>query len=155
PKDGTFIDLDERKLYISGVVQEGLDVPKCDIPYNTDAEVWVPSNDGSETPKHFIEDYKRFLSYYNDEWSSTGCCVEVYVIIKTPFGDKGGHNIQKVTLGSDSLWGIESDSDEGYKKEVESDVTQTAKIEALKVINVIRNIPEDKLREMFLGVYNE
>lgn len=62
------------------------------------------------------EDYLRHEEYNNGAWLMEGC------VVKARF---------KGLTAQASLWGIESDSDPKYQKEVESDVTSEA-VELLK-----------------------
>lgn len=75
-----------------------------------------------EEYKYFIADCKR-LEKYGDTWWMKGCIVKAY--------------LQGIELGNASLWGIESDSDEGYFKETEEDLTAQAIDEAKKNLEKI------------------
>ena len=152
PEGGTFIDIENRIFYIGGRKQD-IDVPYF-TPFEYHGNIWVPSNLGYDEPEHLIQDFKRFISYQKYEWCYTGCVVTVSLVVKHILHD-GCTKESTVQLGQNSLWGIESDCGEEYKKEVEGDVTREAKIEALDTINAIRNLPEDKLREYFLGIRTE
>lgn len=75
-----------------------------------------------EEYQYFLYDFER-LESYGDEWWSKGCIVTAF--------------LNGIELGNASLWGIESDSDEGYFKETEEDLTAQAIDEAKKNLEKI------------------
>lgn len=65
-----------------------------------------------KTEAHYaMEDFKRMEAYNNDEWHMTGCVVKV---VYGPLEAK------------DSIWGIESDCGDKYRRETEKDCTSAA-----------------------------
>lgn len=88
-------------------------------------EYYVSCNYPNPKPdeyQYFIADCKQ-LEKYGDTWWMKGCIVKAY--------------LQGIELGNASLWGIESDSDEGYFKETEEDLTAQAIDEAKKNLEKI------------------
>lgn len=65
-----------------------------------------------KTEAHYaLEDFKRMDAYNNDEWHMTGCKVVVR------------HGSLEA---EDSVWGIESDCGDKYRRETEKDCTSSA-----------------------------
>lgn len=146
PEDGTFIDLEERVLYVKGVAQKHI-VP-FGSTYKYSGNIWRPTDCGYDDPKHLIEDYKRFMTYQKHEWSYRGCIAKVTLEVKT-ICEKGVYRINTMVIGQDSLWGIESDCGEGYQKEVEADCLEAAKLEAREVLQAIRDMTEEEINALF------
>ena len=66
--------------------------------------------------EHAALDYARLLAYYQDEWSMVGIAVTA--------------SREGVALGSGSLWGIESDSGDGFFRETAEEIASEAVAEA-------------------------
>lgn len=75
---------------------------------------FVAAMSGAETgnPKSVNQDYRRMEEYNRGGWCMTGVWAEAEVVLT-------GNVIQTVRSGG--LWGIESDSDDKYFKEVEAE----------------------------------
>lgn len=75
---------------------------------------FVPANTAEQTgsPDSVEQDHKRLASY-GESWSMIGIRATVVLEIPMPGGD-----YQLQGIESSGLWGIESDSDEQYFKEV-------------------------------------
>lgn len=59
------------------------------------------------------QDAERLAAYNRQEWWMEGCVVKAY--------------LNGAEIGQASLWGIESDRDEAYTKQVEQELTQEAR----------------------------
>lgn len=71
------------------------------------------------TRSYAIADFKRMEAFEKGEWEMRGCSVTVRI---------------GKTEESDSLWGIESDSEKKYMKEVEKDCTANALSKLQKLV---------------------
>jgi len=66
-----------------------------------------------ENAKYLVQDYERMCDYHKNYWSMLGCTVSAHL---------DGNEIRY-----DSLWGIESDSEDSYFEEVENDLIAQVK----------------------------
>jgi hypothetical protein len=87
-------------------------------PYDPKAS-WIPKRIRNKErywrramEKNAEADYARMESYNKGDWCMTGISAEARVILS-------GHTVQKIYSGG--LWGIESDSEESYMKEIEEE----------------------------------
>lgn len=162
-EDRVFIDCDTGELFhrdkTSGK-QEFVCTTQASIFQFSKGQYWCPGNDHlssdnwnhvSEESKakvlekhgslldaginYTLEDLKRYDNFHKGRWHMMRCTVSVYATIRV-----SQYHIQKVRLGSGSLWGIESDSDESYFNEVETDLRSGALSVALKVLNYSANL---------------
>lgn len=148
--EDAFIDLEERLMYIDGQVVTPIAVPD---PLSTHSyKYWVPGRDyGHENnPEYVLQDFKRCLGFHRGEWAYQGCIAKVILEVKSE-GEAGVSRINTMVIGQDSLWGINSDCDEGYQKEMEVDCLEAAKLEAREVLQVIRAMTEEEIEELFDG----
>jgi hypothetical protein len=100
-------------------------VPDDELPgRGRDYRYFIPYA-GGETPttdrrsryaKYAAQDFKRMDAANRGEWQSLGCYVVAEV--SRPIG-QGCKRLE--TFQSGGLWGIESDSDESYRSEIESE----------------------------------
>lgn len=80
-------------------------------------------------PEYAEQDYKRMMEFENGDVSCIGIRAAAKVLIPT-----GDHHII-LYVKSPGLWGIESDSEDGYFKEVETDELASLK-DMLIALNV-------------------
>ena len=145
--EGTYINLEERLMYINDRVVTPIVVPQPwgILPYGR----WVPGNYGHDNePDYLLQDIKRCLGLHRGEWWYQGCIAQVTLEVKT-LGEQGIYRINTMVIGQDSLWGIESDCGEGYQKEVETDCLEAAKLEAREVLQTIRDMTEEEINALF------
>ncbi len=147
PEGTAYIKVPARKMFVKGKEIAGLDIPSANIRYAYD--IWVPGDYGHDNnPEYILQDYKRCLQFWHNEWCYQGCIVTVILTVKS-VGENGHTRINKMEIGQDSLWDIESDCGDGYRKEIETDCLAAAKLEALEVLQTIRAMTESEIKEMF------
>ena len=80
-----------------------------------------------------MENYQRALSYGNSWWMFG---IQAFADVLVPLGDNSRPNDWMVqTIHSGGLWGIESDSEQSYFKEVEDE--QIAELKSqLKILGI-------------------
>jgi hypothetical protein len=79
-------------------------------------EWFNPQPGACENKGQAQRDYDRMIAYDNGEWSMLGIKAEAETVIEI-----GGGNWKLDTITSGGLWGLESDSDEKYLKEIEAE----------------------------------
>lgn len=84
-----------------------------------------------ERQKYLKQDKDRLEAYNRDEWYMMGIVAEAEV--SYPMDAQGNRRIERFSSGG--LWGIDSDSDEKYIKEVEEEQLDDLKAH-LEVFNV-------------------
>jgi hypothetical protein len=88
----------------------------------------LPEPEATEYRKHYR---KRLVAYNRGEWYMLGVVVSVAIKV---------HGDIPRTVGSASLWGIESD-DEAYIAEVEKDLLHEAIADADKLVEALTHLP--------------
>lgn len=145
--NGSYIDLKARLMYVADQVVTPIVVPEPWGIYSY--AYWVPGNYGHDNnPEYILQDYQRCLGFHRGDWNYQGCIATVILTVKTA-GENGCYRINTMILGTDSLWGIESDCGDGYQKEVEADCLEAAKLEAREVLQTIRAMSESEIEELF------
>jgi len=142
-----YIDLEERLMYIDGQVVTPIAVPQRWGIHSY--KYWVPGDYGHENePEYILQDFKRCLEFHRGNWDYQGCIAKVILEVKTA-GEQGVYRINTMVIGQDSLWGIESDCGEWFQESVEADCLDAVKLEARKVLQVIRAMTEEEIEELF------
>jgi hypothetical protein len=88
------------------------------------------------------QDYQRMEAHNNDEWYMRGCAAEAEVSYETGWGHR---RIERFM--SSGLWGIESDSDPDYERQVEDEQLEELR-EHLAVFGVDVSEFGERIQEM-------
>ena len=89
-----------------------------------------PANFDSKYPEYAMQDYRRYEDFNNGHWSLEGCFARA--VVSYPIG---GSIRRLQTFDSSGVWGIESDSGDEYKLEIEIEQLDDSKIH-VQVFNV-------------------
>jgi|SRR5579859_7238643 len=106
-----------------------------DISYLQQDYADVP--DALERAQYVAQDAARLAAFRNGDWYMLGIRAKATIIIRRP-----GYSTH-YELTSPGLWGIESDSDEGYLREIFADECKTLQedIEAMGAAHIRMTLP--------------
>jgi hypothetical protein len=124
-EDGIWHDVSDAQDLL---IEKQDELQECDCGERGDAERGeyryfngVVENYKGETPEkireYVLRDYERMERLQRGDWCYIGIRAEAEVLI--PSSSEGASIVQEITSGG--LWGIESDSDASYLKEVEGE----------------------------------
>ena len=94
---------------------------------------YEPDCPPDEAEKYRKQDSERLRDYNRGEWQMIGICATVVI-------DNGGGWAKPTEIGRDSLWGIESDSDEGYLGETERECARQAISDTRKTYKAMERV---------------
>jgi len=82
-----------------------------DLSWLTDADRYSDVENTEERERYEREDAERLKAFHDGEWFMEGCWAQAEVVVEG--------TCQRIKSGG--LWGIESDSEKGYREEVEQE----------------------------------
>lgn len=105
-----------------------IDSLRIDWPYD---ETMTPTFIEDEGEEYREENEKRLAAYNRGDWWYIGCVA--HAVVSYPIDDRGNRRLQE--FSSAGLWGIESDCDKEYQREVEKEELDSLK-EHLEIFGV-------------------